>query len=282
MLRINCLLLLVICGLPSFAKSIKVTSTNYKAAVDVFQPKAKRDNKSIVFITLHGKVGGRRHSGNRTLARRLKKKGYWVYAPEMPWAGYTATLTDAFLHIDELVKIASKSGKKVVIVGHSMGATIAFLYAAAHKPAKEVAAIIMQAPGHVLHSSHFIQEATAIDVQTARKMKKQGLGKEKKRFHDLNQGKRFSVTVGAEIYLSYFDPAIFPSIHDVVKKINIPVMWIDGKNDMMSVRMNYESIFNNIKKHKRNKYITVRGGHVSMMSATINPIIEWVEQLVDE
>lgn len=267
--------------------SSQITSTKFKVGndeqvVDIYSSDdPKKVNKNIAFIILHGKKNGRHHSGNVSVASELSSAGYTVYAPEMPYSDYSGTLNDSFKLIDNLVKKAATGNKKVILVGHSMGSAIVFLYCAAYTCAPEVSGVVMGAPGHMLQLSHFIQEGTALAVQRARKLVKQGKGKIKGDFPNVNQGEKYFITTTPDIYLSYFDPAIFPNPATHLDTIKVPVLWIDGINDSMAARMGYENIFNRLNKYtqyKQNKYLEVSGGHVDMMYSMSDPILTWVKQ----
>lgn len=262
--------------------TIKFKSKNFENYVDVYTPSdSKNINTSVAFIILHGKRNGRQHSGNAYVASSLSNAGYSVYAPEMPYNNYQATLTSSFEHIDQLVKLAAQGNKKIILIGHSMGSAVAFLYCAAYSCAPDVIGIILQAPGHMLQLSQKIQEASALDVQRARKLLKQGTGNSMETFADFNQGQKYYIDTTPEIYLSYFDPGIFPNPATHLDTMKVPVLWIDGKLDKLPGNMGYENLFNrmnNYTKFPQNKYIEVDGGHVDMMNYTPEVILKWAKQ----
>ena len=257
------------------AKSLQVNSSGFSAPVKVFE--ASGTAKKVAVLVLHAKKGGT--SGRiRRLARKLAKAGYTAYVPEMPYAGYRASLQDSFVYLDAVVGMMTQRHAKVVIVGHSMGASVGFLYTTAYRPSRAVSAVVMLAPGHLLHRSHFIQESTARDVQTARRLVKQGRGRTRQRFHDVNQGNRFTIQTTAEIYLSYFDPAVHPNLVRKLDGMKLPVLWLDGKDDMLAARMGYENLYARLPKHRFNAYREIDGGHVSMLSSAAEVVISWLRR----
>jgi len=263
-------------------KSVKINSGHYEESVDIYSSNnKKKTNTNVVFILLHGKGGKKRHhSGITTVASELSQAGYTVYVPDMPYAPYTETLNNTFKRIDSLVKTASAGNKKVIIGGHSMGAAVAYLYCAAYKCEKSVVGVIMAAPGHMLQMSIKIQEATAVNVQRARKLVKKGKGNITNTFTDYNQGNKSNINAKANVYLSYFDPIQFPNPATHFDSMKVPVLWIDGDNDRAAARMGYENLFNQIQKHskfKENKYLEVSGGHIGMMDYVSKPILNWVK-----
>jgi len=264
------------------SKTILLKTENYEQYVDIYSAiEQKMVKNNISFILLHGKGGkGREHSGITGLASELSDAGYTVYVPDMPYAPYTATLDIAFKHIDSLVQKVARDNKKVILVGHSMGAAVAFLYCAAYPCSPDIAGIVMAAPGHMLQLSTQIQENTALNVQRARKLTKQGKGNIKANFVDYNQGSKIDVHTTPDIYLSYFDPAQFPNPATHLDSLKVPVLWLDGKDDTAAARMGYENLFDRLNKYTRytqNKYIEVSGRHISMTDNISEPILIWVK-----
>ena len=257
---------------------VDIRTERYSAPVDIYWPPEDVQSKKATILALHGKRHGRRHDGNVDMAQRLSKAGYTVYAPEMPWGeAYTAPLSDAFLFLDRLVELAAQKGHRVFITGHSQGAPVALAYASLYKTPDSVKGVVLLAPGHLIHESMLLMEATASSVQKARRLVAQGTKHEKHDFRDLNQGSSFGITTTPEIYLSYFDPKLFPSHIDGLQKLKVPILWIDGENDILSRNMNYAYLYKNYtKRHALNRYVVVPGGHVGMWFNTSDPIIDWL------
>ena len=269
------------CGVTS--KSIKISTPEYSSNIDVYSASdTKKQNKKLAFINLHPKGGnGRQHSGVVDTALALSDAGYTAYVPDMPYYGYSGTLTDAFKLIDKLAEQASKDGKQVIITGHSMGAAVAFLYASAYKPHKSVIGVVLMAPGHMLQLSSRIQDATALDVQRARKLVKNGKDKERGSFYDFNQGSKFLITTTPMVYLSYFDPREFPNPATHLDALKVPMLWIDGEHDLGAARHGFENLFdraNKYTKYPQNKYRVVSAGHKEVPAESSDIILQWVEQ----
>ena len=273
--------LLTACG-PT-TKSIKVASPSHSSSIDVYEPSdPKKAKPDIAFIVLHPKGGrGNSHSGVTSLGSALSEAGYTVYAPNMPWTPYTATLTEAFQFIDRLVASAAKKHKKVFITGHSIGAAVAYLYCSAYENTpKNVAGVVLTAPGHFLQVSQRIQDATALTVQRARKLVKQGRGDVKDNFTDFNQGSKTSISTTARIYLSWFDPREFPNPTENFDTFKVPVLWIDGKYDKAAARMGFENMYNSINqqsKYSKNRYVEVDADHFGVPDRADEIIRKWVE-----
>ena len=258
------------------AKDIQISVPGYSAEIGIYEPAGA--SRKIAIIALHGKVGGRYHVGNVSLARQLSKAGYTVYTPQMPWYDYSASLSSAFSFLDQLVTQAAKDGKQVVILGHSVGATIGFLYTTAHTPPPQVMGNVILAPGHIIHRSRDIQAATARDVARAKELVAQGQGQTKLSFTDFNQGQKLGIRTTPEIYLSYFALDSFPNFLAFITQARVPVLWVDGDEDRVAKRMDSAGIYATIRPHDANHYTSVAGGHVSMWSNAAEPVVRWLER----
>jgi len=263
------------------SSSLNISIGDYQSSVDVYVSKnTTKENKSISIIVLYSKVNGRVNPRIVDLAVTLSEVGYAVYVPEMPYSNYQETLTTSFKFIDRIVQVAAKNNNNIIIIGHSMGAAVTLLYCAAYKCPPEIAAVVMQAAGHMLQLSNRLQEATALDVQRARKLVKQGKSHELQTFTDFNQGNKISINTTAEIYRSYFDPAVFPNPATHLETMAVPVLWIDGDHDR-AARMGYENLFDRMNQYTQfpeNNYIVVDGDHVDMLDYTPEQILKWIIQ----
>jgi pimeloyl-ACP methyl ester carboxylesterase len=242
----------------------------------VYAPPGAGHNELAV-IALHGKRHGKQHPGIVTLAGLLARAGYTVYVPDMPWRNYRADLETAFAFVDELVRAAGTGHHKVVLVGHSMGATVAMLYVARHLVPDKLAGLAVLAPGHLLQRSARIRRLTRRHVQRARKLLQQG-NDAPTRFTDINQGQAIPIRTTPAIYLSYFDPRRFPHPIRALRRLPVPLLWLDGREDGLAQRLDYYGIFEGAQYFARNQYQEVTGGHVSMLDHTSRPMIHWLRQ----
>ena len=261
------------------ADTFTISVPGYDAKVDEY--KAKVDKRDVIVITLHGKEKGRKHEGNIAFARKLAKKGYTTYAPQMPWYDYSAPLSTAYIFLDALVKKVAVNGEKVVVAGHSQGAPYALFYTTDHKPPELVAGCVLLAPGHLIHRSPKIQRATADSVASAKQLVNEGKGNEKHKFSDFNKGGNIgykTIITSPSIYLSYFGLDTSPNFLRVITQARLPLLWVDGKDDKLAKRMDYEEIYSTAHEHPQNEYSIVRGGHVSMWKPAATPVIEWLQQ----
>lgn len=263
----------------TYAGTINISVSGHSA--DVGMHKAEGKARNVIVISLHGKEKGRTHSGNLAFAALLARAGYTVYTPQMPWYDYSAPVSTAFIFLDALVEKIAPAGQKVIIAGHSQGAPYAFFYTTAHKASPRVAGVILLAPGHLVHRSQKIQEATASDVALAKQLVAEGRGDELRRFADFNQGGGKDLkhtTTTARIYLTYFDPETSLNFLELITQARLPILWVDGEQDTLAQRMDYAGIYATARKYPQNRYVTVRGGHVGMWENAAVPAIEWLMQ----
>src|SRR5580704_19066331 len=104
-------------------------------------PSAKLQGFGIVF--LHGK-GAWPGGFNGGILSALEDEGALVAKPEMPWSfhrRYGATFDQALAEVDAAVAgLKAKGASRIVIIGHSLGATAAIGYAARHP---DLAGVVM-------------------------------------------------------------------------------------------------------------------------------------------
>ena len=164
--------------------SVKYTSSSgYTAESLIYKPDTQISN-NIVFVVMHGKSSEPDAPFRLELYPKLTSYGYEVIAPKMPWSTeWTGTPEDGISLLDEIVNQVVKKGKKVVLVGHSLGGANALIYVS-RNPNKEVLGVITIAPGHMLHRSNRMQRVTENSVEKARSMVNAGKGDEKVYFKE--------------------------------------------------------------------------------------------------
>lgn len=274
------LLLVMVFGvhsLTAMAGSLKIESeAGYKTAVQVHE--AKGEVRGITVILLHGKGGSPGASQYSGFYSKLKKAGYTVMAPRMPYSRFDADYKQTIAVINAAVDEAVKRGDRVVVAGHSMGAAISLHYGANHIR-KEVIGIMPIALGHSPELSRKLMNITGPDVFKAREMVASGKGEKKKSFADVNQGKRSSIRMTAATYLSYYDPQVYPGLGSVLPKIRVPVFWLSGADDRLTYVYDAENNFRVIPEHPKSKYLEAAGSHKSVVSKQTGPIIDWLNTL---
>lgn len=264
-------------SLTANADSFKIeTPAGYKTTAYVHE--AKGQARGIAIVMLHGKggkPGAPQYSG---FYKDLRKAGYTIIAPRMPYSRFDADYNQTIAVIDAAVAEAARRGNRVVIAGHSMGATISLHYGGNHLR-KEVVGIMPIALGHSPELSGKLMSVTGESVMAARQMVESGKGAKKKSFKDLNSGRVSTIRTTADIYLSYYDPQVFPKLAKVLPKIQVPVFWLSGSNDRLTYVYEAENNFNSIPPNPKSKYLEGKGGHKSVVHAHTRPMIDWINSL---
>jgi len=269
--------LLCVISLGANAASIKIsTGSGYQSTAEVH--KAKGTPKGITVVMLHGKGGNPGVSHYSGFYSKLRKAGFTVIAPRMPYSRFDGNYTQTMEVINAAVDEAAKGGDRVVVAGHSMGAAISLHYGANHFR-KEVVGIMPIALGHSPELSRKLMNITGPDVFKAREMVAAGKGDKKKSFADVNQGRRSSIRMTAATYLSYYDPQVFPGLGSVLPKIKVPVFWLSGADDRLTYVYDAENNFKSIPANPKSKYLEGKGDHKSVVYRETGRIIDWLSTL---
>jgi pimeloyl-ACP methyl ester carboxylesterase len=183
------------------------------------------------------------------------------------------------LEIDNAVrKLRERGANKIVVGGHSLGANAALGYGARRNG---LAGILAIAPGHVPEVTGF-QSRMGHDYKRARKMVESGKGEKIDDFNDFNQGKNYTVTAKAKVYLSWYDPkgpAVMPN-NAARLTPNTPLMWIIGEKDpMLRFGRGKNYAFDLAPAHPKSIYVLVDGGHRSTPKKGTRKIINWLRGL---
>lgn len=166
---------------------------------------AATERKEIGVVVLHGKWDA--PSGHVSdFANYLRREGFQVAVPEMPWSGrraYDQGVAAMVATVDQAVAELNKAGaKKIFVAGHSQGAAGALYYASQ----QQVNGIILIAAGGHAQSKTFIPNY-AQSVAEAKALVAQGKGADKVSFVDLNTGNRTRrIQAPAQSVVDYFDP----------------------------------------------------------------------------
>ncbi|TDI65721.1 MAG: alpha/beta fold hydrolase [Alphaproteobacteria bacterium] len=240
-------------------------------------------NNGVGVLLMHGKGA----TADETtpigkLAESLKSDGFIVLAPDMPWHElriWDKSFNESTVEIDGYVaELKSKGAKKIVVGGHSLGASAAIGYGARRKG---IAGILAIAPGHVPELNGF-RARVDDDWERALKLVNEGKGNETFDFKDTNQGSTSEVSAKAKDYLSWYDPAgpaVMPS-NAMMLKPGTALMWIIGKQDpMLEWGHDATYAFNEAPDHPKSIYIEVPGGHRVTAQKGEDAIIKWLKGL---
>jgi pimeloyl-ACP methyl ester carboxylesterase len=251
------------------------------AAVSTFWlvgPAHSTDLHGLGIVYLHGKGGWAGALGGSILDP-LKDEGAVVATPEMPWSfhrEYDATYDQAMAEIDAAVaKLRAQGAKRIVVIGHSLGANAVFGYAVRHP---DLAGVVAIAPGH-LPETEGLRSHVEDAVAEAKQLIAAGKGDVVQRFPDLAQGIPLSTSATPKVYLSYFDPdgpAVIPK--NAAAMAPIPLLWVVGMLDPID-RRGPEYAFKIGAKNPKSQYIEVFAGHLTTPIVAAKKVVEWINAL---
>lgn len=231
-------------------------------------------------ILIHGKWSHPNTPILRILEKRLKEKNYIVTKPNMPWSRtrlYDQTYEASLQDLGAMIQKYKQEGvKKVVLIGHSLGANAAMAYQAHVGDADAIVAIT---PGHIPSIMQERDPRHAYVLKKAQDKMKKNEGTTNIDFIDNNSGIRKKFTSSIDIFLSYFDPNGLAHMPATVKKFkkSIPLLYIEGATDY--VHVGPDSIFLKIPHHYLNTYVLTRGDHMTTAEISSKQIISWLSFL---
>ena len=274
--RILAAIVVAASSLSVHAKSVTLTTpSGYKARAEVHE--ARGEVKGVV-VMLHGKTANPGTSQYPPFYKTLRKAGYTVIAPKMPWSNFDGTREQGVEVINAAVEEAAKTSNKIAVAGHSLGAAVTLQYLA-DSPSPKVAGGIPIALGHSPHLSGKIANITGPSVFQARKLVSDGKGDKKKSFADVNEGKRGSIRTTASIYLTFYDPQVYPDIEKSVSNIRTPVLWIAGKDDRLTYVFDTPYLFSLLPENPKSEYREESGDHKGVVGKQAALVVEWLDKL---
>jgi len=226
-------------------------------------------------VLLHGTDGNPSNVG--AIASALKKNGFVVVAPEMPYSkyrGFDKSWEECVPEIDNAVALLKKQGAETIFVGgHSRGASAAMYYGTQ----RTVPGVLAIAPGG---NTGQIGGLARDEIERARKVVAEGKGDNIGIFDHYNQGARRTARTTARIYLSYHDPedtGVIPK-NAAALKPGTALLWVVGTKDPMYGR-GPSFAFDKAPPNPHNKYVVVEAGHLQTAFDTdaIRQIVDWLK-----
>lgn len=237
-----------------------------------------RSEDKVGVVLMHGKWALPQAKTLLTLSGALQSAGYLVWMPTMPWAGsrlYDKSYEDALREIDAaVVQLKAQGATRIVVAGHSIGASAALAYGARRDGLLGIVAI---APGHMPEIA-VRNPGVAQSLGRADAMLAAGKGDDTDEFLDLNQGQTKTIRTTASIYLSYArpdGPAVMPINATHLKA---PLLWVVGSGDGMSERGEAYA-FAKAPANPHNRYQVLSANHMSTPTAAAQDIIAWIDEL---
>ena len=235
-------------------------------------------------VYLHGK-GAWPGALNGGILSALRDEGALVATPEMPWSfhrRYGATYDQAMAEIDAAVAgLKAKGARRIVIIGHSLGANAAIGYAA-RRPNAALAGVVALSPGHLPEAGN-MREFVAGAVARAKSLVAEGKGDVVETFPDMAQGIPLVAHATPVVYLSWFDPdgpAVIPKNAAAIgaSPHPVPLLWVVGKLDPID-RRGPQYAFDAAAKNPKSKYIEVFAGHLTTPTVARGQVVAWINSL---
>lgn len=241
--------------------------------------KGKQSSRDTGIVFLHGKRGNPGSDHSKKFINSMKKMGYDVIAPFMPWSkkrGYDGTRQHANEVIDDAVRALGK--QRVVVIGHSMGGMATIHYGTRSLPA-EVIGLISVAPGHDPHQSRKIRNITGEDAEAACALVAEGKGEQRNQYPELNTGERYKINATARYYCSFYNISEFPGMLDIANDIKAPLFIVSGAKDRITQVYSHKQIFDFLPDNEHNNYQELPGNHKSVLFKNSEAIADWIESL---
>jgi len=236
---------------------------------------ASLQGTGVVFLHGKGVWAGAFDGG---IPAALEAEGAVAVSPEMPWSLwriYGATYEEAMGEIDAAVAgLKGRGARRIVIIGHSLGANAAIGYAARRH---EVAAVVALSPGHLPETAEMC-ERTAEAIVQARTLLASG-EKSRRIWPDRVQGVPTFAMASPAVYLSMFDPdgpAVIPK--NAAALHGVPLLWVVGQADPIFAR-GRDYAFSRAPRNPKSRYIEVSAGHLTAPRVARTQVVEWVKSL---
>lgn len=231
-------------------------------------------------VVIHGKWGHPGGLGSGPLAAEIRRAGFLVDEPEMPWSGtrlYDRSYDDAMTEIDAAVaRLRARGAKRIIIAGHSLGGSAALHYAGLGHP---IDAVVLVAPAP-LPEGLFYRKQLADALAHAQQMVASGHGDDTAEFTDLNSGNRSRMMrIKAAIYLSYNSgdgPASMTA--NAAHLGQVPLLWIAPRFDPLTPVID-RLVWPKIQAATSATRIEVIADHMQSPITGRQAIIEWMRQL---
>lgn len=276
------LAIFVLVARPARAETLSA-ATGYQVTYDVYKPEGPALPIALVF--LHGKNGAHDAPNMRSFARSFAAEGITVYLPSMPWSKkWDGTATDAAAALDALVALASENGaKKVIVGGQSMGASFSLGWRPADAP-EYVVAKLLTSPGHMLDlfpPTAAFWNGIMPSLRKAKALIAEGKGRDMIRFEGMNtSGDKTlveSYEMRAEVYASFHDPDVYPSLRKALPQTRLPVYWGVGSRDPAG--QGKKPSFDRLPANAKSVYSEIPGDHNSIMRDALPAMVKWVKGL---
>ena len=231
-------------------------------------------------ILMHGKWSHPNTPVLRILEKDLKENNYIVTKPNMPWSRtrlYDQTYELALQDLAKMIQKFRREGiKKIVLIGHSLGANAAIAYQALVGDADAIVAIT---PGHIPYLMCKRDQRHEYVIKKAEDNIKRNNNETLIDFIDLNCGISKKFTVSADIFFSYFNPFGLGHMPATIKKFkkSTPLLYIEGAIDY--IHTGPASVFIKAPYHPLSTYMLTSGNHMTTPEISSKQITSWLNFL---
>jgi dienelactone hydrolase len=238
---------------------------------------AQAEDKGCAMVLLHGKWAGPQYIA--FFGRKLESVCAFKTL-EMPWSdrrAYDQPYASALADIDAQVKAFRAQGyQRVLVAGHSFGANAALAYMATVGDADGIIAL---APGHS-PASTYQRGIGSSAVDRARELVEAGKGDERLDMEDVNQGKKRSMRMRADVLWSYFDPAGLGHMPATATNFKrpVPLLWVVGTGDPLFAA-GPDFAYAKAPAHPKSQYLVVNAGHVDTPDVALGQVVGWIKNL---
>ncbi|HYD05960.1 MAG TPA: alpha/beta hydrolase, partial [Reyranella sp.] len=225
-------------------------------------------NERLGVILLHGKLGDplERRTGLDALALNLHAAGHMIALPSMPWSdqGWLTIDRDVPASLGLIDRLATQmraqGAGRIVLVGHSLGADVALAYAVSRR---NVAGLVMTAPGHTPAALAERDAATRSALERARAMVANGRGDDRFLGPDRAEDTSLTLNTRAGVYLSWMDPQGLAEMSVQAPRLpaSIPLLMVVGEKDPIAGRAE-GMLYKPAAKNPYSKYATNGASHV--------------------
>jgi len=228
-------------------------------------------------VLIHGKWSYPNTPVFRILEKDLREKNYVVAKPHMPWSKtrqYDQTYELALQDLAKMIQQHRREGiKKMVLIGHSLGANAAIAYQSHIGDADAIVAIT---PGHVPYLMCKKDKHHEYVVKKAEDNLKRNKNKTLIDFIDLNCDIHKKFTLPADIFFSYFNPAGLGHMPETIKKFkkSIPLLYIEGATD--HIHVGPDCVFSRAPYHPLSAYMLASGNHFTAAEISSKQITSWL------
>lgn len=254
------------------------TQSGHETEAWVYQAKSD-ETQEIAIVFLHGKRGHPEVKHNSRFIAKMRKAGYLVVAPLMPWSaknGYAGTREQGMEIIDAAA--AATGSDRVVVIGHSMGGVAVLQYGSMGKR-PSVIGLVSVAFGHDPNRSSKLRDRTQAEAEQACRLTDSGQGKKVGRYPEMNTGKHYEISATAEYYCSYYAVDRYPESLKIAAQIDTPLYIVSGDSDRLTKVYGHTDVYAALPPNAKHRHERLPGEHKDVLYENTDAIDSWIKSL---